>query len=241
MPKFLPRRYYPKSWWSPECSREREKLYRKWKATSRMDDKIKWKRARAIATKIFTEAKRENLRQYLSTMTVNTSAAKIYEKIRRIKGRPPRRINILKKQGTVIAAIPTIANCLAEAFAEISDAGGGTLAFQQLREKEERTPIGFTSNNEEPYNEVFTMEELSSALSRTKDTTPGPDQVHYKMLKYLSQPAKLYLLQMFNKFWIESYFPEQWKNATVIHIAKLNKDHSNPSNYRPIALTSCIC
>ena len=122
----------------------------------------------------------------------------------------------MKKQGTVIAAIPDIVNCLAEAFAEISDAGGGTLAFQQLREKEERKPIDFTSDNEEPYNEVFTMEELTSALSRTKDTTLRLDQVHYKMLKYLSQTAKLHFLHMFNKFCIESYFPEQWKNATVV-------------------------
>ena len=154
-----------------------------------MDDKIKWKRARAIDTKTFKEAKREDMRQYLSPMIVNTPEAKIYEKIRRIKGRPPRRIDILKKHDTVIAAIPDIANCLAEAFAEISNAGGGTLAFQQLREKKESTPIDFTNKNEESYNDVFTMEKLTSALSRTKDTTPRPDQVHYKMLKYMSQPA----------------------------------------------------
>ena len=135
-------------------------------------------------------------------MTVNTPAAKIYKKIRRIKGKPPRRINILEKQGTIIAAIPDIANCLSEAFAEISDAGGGTPAFQQLREKDEKIAMDFTSSNEEPYSEVFTMKELTGALSRAKDTTPGPDEVQYKMLKYLSQPAKLHLLQLFNKFWI---------------------------------------
>ena len=94
-----------------------------------MDDKIKKKLARAIATKTYKEARREDMRQYLSTMTVNTPAAKNYKKIRRIKGRPPRRINILKKQGTVIAAIPDLANCLAETFAEITDAMEGHLPF----------------------------------------------------------------------------------------------------------------
>ena len=29
--------------------------------------------------------------------------------------------------------------------------------------------------------------------------------------------------------------------ALIISIPKLGKDHFNPLNYRPIALTSCIC
>ena len=31
------------------------------------------------------------------------------------------------------------------------------------------------------------------------------------------------------------------KEATVIPIPKPNKDHTDPTYYRPIALTSCIC
>jgi hypothetical protein len=30
-------------------------------------------------------------------------------------------------------------------------------------------------------------------------------------------------------------------NANVIPIPKPGKDHSEPSNYRPIALSSCVC
>ena len=36
-------------------------------------------------------------------------------------------------------------------------------------------------------------------------------------------------------------FPESWRLATVIPIPKPNKDHAEPKNYRPIALTSCLC
>ena len=35
--------------------------------------------------------------------------------------------------------------------------------------------------------------------------------------------------------------PKSWKEATVIPIPKPGKDNTNPNNYRPIALTSCIC
>ena len=35
--------------------------------------------------------------------------------------------------------------------------------------------------------------------------------------------------------------PSIWKLANVIPIPKPGKDHSEPSNYRPIALISCVC
>ena len=37
------------------------------------------------------------------------------------------------------------------------------------------------------------------------------------------------------------HFPESWTKATIIPIPKPNKDHTSPTNYRPIALTSCLC
>ena len=46
---------------------------------------------------------------------------------------------------------------------------------------------------------------------------------------------------MFNIFWVNSYFPNQWKNATIIPIARPNKDNLDPNNYGPIALTSFVC
>ena len=51
---------------------------------------------------------------------------------------------------------------------------------------------------------------------------------------------KKYLVNMFNKFWKEAYFPQQWREATVIAFPKPKKDHSNAENYRPISLTSCL-
>ena len=36
-------------------------------------------------------------------------------------------------------------------------------------------------------------------------------------------------------------FPEDWTLATIIQIPKLGKDPAEPNNYRPIALTSCLC
>ena len=42
-------------------------------------------------------------------------------------------------------------------------------------------------------------------------------------------------------FWTTGVFPDSWRLATVIPIPKPGKDHAEPTNYRPIALTSCLC
>ena len=49
------------------------------------------------------------------------------------------------------------------------------------------------------------------------------------------------LLDIFNDIWASGEIPECWKEATVIPIPKPGKDSKNPSNYRPISLTSCLC
>ena len=49
------------------------------------------------------------------------------------------------------------------------------------------------------------------------------------------------LLGIFNYVWKTGILPDSWKEAIVIPISKPGKDSSNPANYRPIALTSCIC
>ena len=41
--------------------------------------------------------------------------------------------------------------------------------------------------------------------------------------------------------WETGKFPESWELATITPIPKPGKDHTEPTNYRPIALTSCLC
>ena len=61
------------------------------------------------------------------------------------------------------------------------------------------------------------------------------------MLKAVPEIALAYILKVFNLVWDQCYFHDKWRIATIIPIPKPGKDHSNPSNYRPISLTSCLC
>jgi potassium voltage-gated channel Eag-related subfamily H protein 8 len=78
-------------------------------------------------------------------------------------------------------------------------------------------------------------------LSKLHDTAVGPDEIHYQILRHLPENTLKCLLSIFNKIWESGNFPKSWKEATIIPILKPGKDHSDPSNSRPIALTSCIC
>ena len=91
--------------------------------------------------------------------------------------------------------------------------------------------------------EEITKEELHQVIKKCKaSSTPSPiDQMHYRIFKNCPSlmPA---LLHLFNTCWSTSSVPSQWKFG-VLHLlgkpaAKL--DPSLPSNFRPIALTSCV-
>ena len=61
------------------------------------------------------------------------------------------------------------------------------------------------------------------------------------MLKYMLEVAREQLLQVFNQLWNKSYFSTKWTECSVIPIPKPKRNHTDPLNYRPVALTSCLC
>ncbi|GBN35015.1 hypothetical protein AVEN_183831-1 [Araneus ventricosus] len=61
------------------------------------------------------------------------------------------------------------------------------------------------------------------------------------MITHLSESSLINILRLFNRIWREHRFPISWRRALIIPIAKPGKDPQDPINYRPIALTSCLC
>ena len=105
----------------------------------------------------------------------------------------------------------------------------------------EKRRLDFSSKNEEEYNLPFSMTELRQSLQRANDSAIGLDQVHYQLLTHLPNSALFVLLKVYNHVWESSCFPPSWREAVVINIPKPGKDRSDPGNFRPIALTSCLC
>jgi len=85
------------------------------------------------------------------------------------------------------------------------------------------------------------MDELTNAISKSRDTAVGPDSIHYQMLKNLPDSAMDTMLGAVNFIWTTGNFPPEWHLPTVIPIAKAGKNSTDATSYCPIGLTSCLC
>ena len=91
--------------------------------------------------------------------------------------------------------------------------------------------------------ESITADEVQQVIQKCKATsTPGPvDQMSYRVFKKCPSllPA---LLCLFNACWSTSSVPPRWKVGVLRLLGKesAKTDPSVPSNFRPIALTSCV-
>ena len=244
IPKFVPQKYYPRPFWNDECKNlwnERERLYRRYKATHCENIKIQWKRTRALAKQKFKHYKKEAFTSFLSNMNHTTPITNIYNKLRQIRGHPPRQLSFLIENNNTHSSPKDLANCLGRSFARISNYDNHPPIFKNNRIQWENKFLDFSSNNIEKYNNNFIEREMENALNSCSNTSPGPDQITYRMIKELPNNMKTYILYMFNTFWRTAFFPDDWRLATVLAFLKPNKESTNPLSYRPIALTSCIC
>jgi len=89
-------------------------------------------------------------------------------------------------------------------------------------------------------NQAFSFNELLSAISDTKNSTPGPDNICYEIFKHMSIKSVEVMLQLFSKIWFTGNIPPSWLHSIVDPIPKPNKPAHLPSSYRPISLTSNV-
>ena len=96
---------------------------------------------------------------------------------------------------------------------------------------------------EEFYCEEIASEEVQFAIKHMEiASTPSPfDQVSYMIFKRCPS-LRMALVDLFNYCWAQSEIPSQWKIAAIKLIGKISAadDPTSPSNFRPIALTSCV-
>ncbi|GFN87052.1 RNA-directed DNA polymerase from mobile element jockey [Plakobranchus ocellatus] len=84
------------------------------------------------------------------------------------------------------------------------------------------------------------MSELKNSIVKSDESAAGPDGVYYQFLRHLPESCLHILLKIFNNIWTTGTIPPSWREASVVPIPKPGKDPSDPSNFRPIALTSCL-
>ena len=84
----------------------------------------------------------------------------------------------LEVNNNKITDIQDISNELAHTFSDNSSSHNYNARFQSFRSQAETQNLRFKSNNNESYNNPFSIEELTDAISKAHDTAVGPDDIH---------------------------------------------------------------
>ena len=238
-------RHTSKPWFNDACKeaiKTRKKALRVFSSQPSRQNLDSFKMNRAKARRTIREEKRASWQTYVSKLNCRTSVKKAWDMVRKISCKnPTTTIHHLKDTNGLITSTIDISNTLAKTFSHNSSTQQYSDKFKQFKQRKEKDPINFKSKNDENYNSNFSMRELMDSLRSAHDTATGPDDVHYQLLKHLPDSSLAILLNIFNQIWTTGNFPPAWQQAIVISLPKPGKDHSDPNNYRPIALTSCLC
>ena len=95
---------------------------------------------------------------------------------------------------------------------------------------------------EENYNTNITLQEVQAAISSIKqDSSPGPDNILPKMIKYSGEIIERPLLTLFQLCWDQGTVPLQWKFDNRIYRQKPGKPNYNQEkSYCSLSLNSVI-
>lgn len=99
----------------------------------------------------------------------------------------------------------------------------------------------FVPTNDDNFCEMTSEEEINGIISKIKPLkAPGPDGIQNILLKKLPSRAISYIAILFNKCIKLGYWPNDFRQAKVVPIPKPGKNHTDPSNYRPISLLNAL-
>ena len=115
---------------------------------------------------------------------------------------------------------------------------------QSSREKTPQTYLIYPTNHlySNPLcNITITTNTVLEKLKKLRvDKSPGPDQIHPRVIKEAASELAPALAVIFNKSVSSGQVPCQWRNSIITPIHKKGPK-TDPANYRPISLTSVVC
>lgn len=236
----------PVPWWSQECQ---EAIKNTKRALNRLrkhkteTNLIEFKKLRAISRRIIKEKKQASWKEYVSTLRSDTPPNQVWDKIRKLKGiNKCFQIAALEgEDGTITTTKQDISEILAVSFYNKSSDTNYSKNFLDRKKRIEIEEPLVIEDDCHPINDIFSLEELKYALTTSRNSASGPDEIPFALIKNLPESALNYLLQIYNFIWTSHTFPRIWKKSIIIPILKHDKNKTKSSSYRPISLTCTLC
>ena len=234
-------------WWNEDCNSAKKKFHHAFNILKKhptTENKINYKKLRAIHRRTMKLNRRDHWIDYLSTINYKTDPKMAWSKIRRINGcRKCSEITSLITPDTRLVTDPLdIANCLVSKFATNSSDNNYTPEFRKLKSNSKELSLSdIPPPVDSPMEDPFELQELIATLKSVKNSSPGPDGISNLLIKNLPLLGTIALLNLFNRIWTQRTFPSAWRTAIVVPILKPNKNKLDCASYRPIALTNNLC
>ncbi|GBN69622.1 putative RNA-directed DNA polymerase from transposon X-element, partial [Araneus ventricosus] len=239
------RRKQSKPWWNADCQHAYKKQKKAWDIFRRRpttENFINLKKTRAESRRIQRHSRRTSWRKFVSSITSTISSRQLWTKVKKAAGVSNNNaISVLIHNGQTISSLKGIADSIASTLAHTSSSQNYPPQILNNKINAEKQKLNFNSRTNFSYNGGFSFLEFQSCLASVHDSSPGRDSITYSMIKHLTTESQNALLHFYNRIWQEQYFPTLWQQAIIIPLLKPGKDPKNPSNYRPIALTCCLC
>jgi hypothetical protein len=165
-----------------------------------------------------------------------------------------KRINVIKGKKNK-QAIPTIkvngveyetddqkANLFSSTLIKTFSLTTGNHFDDNFKKQVEDTMNNFDFNTENENNkDIFELREINLVIKNlNKKSTSGEDQIHNLMLQNSSQEFRKIILYLINQTVKQAKIPQNWKTSLISMIPKKQNNSSDPRDYRPISLTSCL-
>jgi len=221
-------------WWDASCStavlRRRIAKRQLWKCPS-VTNLINYKRMEAHAKCTKLKKQRESWQSFVSSMSASTTTRETWRKIRSIGGVHSQTNYPI--QGISMSDDLTKSNMFLAHFIKPTP--------NMNEELPEVTEVINMLKNTVTYPTTsLSTHELYAAISKQKNTAPGPDEVMNIFINKLPATIKLDLLNLYNISWVTGCVPKGWKEGIICAIPKANKDNTLVTGYRPITMLSCI-
>lgn len=237
------KKYNP--WWTQEIEnlvKEKKRLFRIFKRSGSNRDFNLYISKQKEANKKLKIAKQSSWENFVGETNSQNSTTELYNKVRKLTGKfKSNQLTSIEISNEIIYDKQKIVEELANKFNKITSIENYAKETRDLMEHEDKEQIEIEEDIDEIYNWDFTMEELKTALRKCKGTTPGPDEIHYEMIKNSTDETKEVILKLYNRLWRNCEFPDNWRNAIAIPVRKPGKDPKKPENLRTIQLTNVMC
>ena len=235
-------------WWTEQCSdavKKRNKAFRDLKRTHSFQNLIDYKRAQAVVRRTVRQAKRSRWQTFCERIGRTTPVGEVWGMVKKMGGnRREWDYPVLKENDVEAVNDKDKAEMMVKAFVKVNSSDNLSDEGKSEREqtmREHSGALGRKESSGDVLDAPFTLEEMKRAIGKSKNSSPGKDQICYIMMKHLGVIGLYKLLSLYNKIWQEGMLPARWKEAVIIPIRKPGKDPTKPTSYRPIALTSHMC